>query len=139
MANKRSDDGSILLWVVGCAAVGLLVAVATSQIVATMHQHRTLQFATDQAILAAANRLELTQFMQSGVISDIDVARAEALAAAYSSLAAAKFEARIEEFTVTDRLVTLRTSRLIESPLGWGLSAAQRIYADASVSVKLMG
>lgn len=139
MVSRRSDDGSILLWVVGCAAIGLLVAVATTQIVVSMHQHRTLQFATDAAILAAANELQLSVFKETGVISDIDVARTSALAAASRSLQGESFRVKIEEFSVTDRLVTLRTSRLVGSPLSWGLSPSTRVYADSSVTVKLMG
>ena len=135
MVSRPSDEGSILLWVVGCAAVGLLVAVATTQIVVSMHQHRTLQFATDAAILAAANELQLATFKVTGVISDIDVGRTSALAAATRSLQGESFTVKIEEFSVTDRLVTLRTSRTIDSPFGWGATASTRIYADSSVSV----
>jgi hypothetical protein len=138
MANRRSDDGSILLWVVGCVGVALLVAVAATQVVTVMHENRALQFATDKAILAAANRLELSRFRLTGVISDIDVSRIAGLQAVTQSLAGESFDARIETFVVTNRVVQLRTSRVIESPFGWGLAPGRRIYAEAAVSVTRM-
>lgn len=136
MGSEHSNErGSVLMWVIGSAAVGLLVVTATAQIVSVMHQRRALQYATDRAALAAANQLELAAFMDSGRLSDVDIAQSSALAAAADSLATEAFLVRIEELECVDRVIRLRTSRRITSTLGWGLKVYLRTYAQSIVSV----
>ena len=135
VSDGRGERGSVLLWVIGSAAVGLLVITATAQVVSVMHQRRALQYATDRAALAAANQLELATFMDSGRLSDVDIAEAAGLAAAVDSLSAEPFWVRIEELECVDRVIRLRTSRRITSTLGWGLRVALRTYAESIVSV----
>ena len=135
VSDSRGERGSVLLWVIGSAAVGLLVITATAQVVSVMHQRRALQYATDKAALVAANQLELATFMDSGRLSDVDIAEAAGLSAAIDSLSTEPFWVRVEELECVDRVIRLRTSRRITSTLGWGLWVQMRTYAESIVSV----
>ena len=130
-----SDNGSVLLWVVGCAAIALLVVTALTQIVASTHQRRLLQYATDAAALAAANQLELSSFRNSGNLADISIARAVARDIIITRLAESPTPIRIDALVFTSDEVWLRTSQAINSELGWGLAARSRVSAQTSVAL----
>ncbi len=137
MGSNRtgSDEGSVLLWVVGCAAVALLVVAALTQIVATTHQRRLLQYETDAAALIAANKVDVSQFRISGNLGDIELARAEARTVVNLRLSQAAFPIRIEELVFTSNNVMLRTSQAISSNVMWGLRPSQRVFAETSVAL----
>ncbi len=133
--RTRSDEGSVLMWVIGCATVALLVVAALTQIVATTHQRRLLQYETDAAALMAANTVDVSRFRLSGNLVDIELARAEARTAVNLRLSEAALPIRIEELVFTSKGVMLRTSQAISSNLMWGLRPSQRVFAETSVAL----
>jgi hypothetical protein len=131
----QRDEGSVLLWVLGCAAISLVIVAALTQIVATAHQKRNLQYETDAAALAAANSLELNQFRISGNLTDISLARTDARIAIVDRLSRAAFPIRIEELVFFADHLMLRTSQIISSELTWGLRNSRRVFAETTVAI----
>lgn len=131
-----ADDGSVLLWVIGCLLVALLsfeTAAATATLVA---DQRELQNAAEVSALAAANELELSAFQDTGDYADVGVDLLAARAVVNAQLVELQCHCAIGELTQTANGVRLRLARQWAAPFGL---AAARLTATAEVSLVLGG
>ena len=133
--SLRRDDGTVLLWIVGCAAIALMVIAASAQVAVGVHQKRLLQYATDRAALAAANDLDVSTFRLSGDVGDVQIARDSARATVLAELALESFNIRLEFMDLLSDQITVRTSTTFSSQLTWGVASSERIYAETTAQL----
>jgi uncharacterized membrane protein len=129
------NNGSILLWTLGCFSIALLVIMATISIMSVSQTQRELQHLTDAAALSAANQLSLNTYSSSGNFSDISINSSAARTAVSVWLSTRDPNVRIESFSNSGMTLSLITSTAWRPIWPWLGGESKTLTAVSKVGV----
>lgn len=140
MVNKqefdvRDEQGSVLLWVIGLLIVALSATITMTAIADVVSRQRELQHVADSIALSSANRVNLTEFYETGDFGDITLWRSGVVAEIESQLAQSDPEIFLKSFSVNETSVTLTLSRIWRPPPLASSSRSVTLTATATVDV----
>jgi uncharacterized membrane protein len=131
----RKDDGSVLLWALGCFVISLMVIVTAVSVADVSQTQRELQNLTDAAALAAANQIATDAFLVSGDFNDLAIDASEARTRATRVLQLGKLDISLRSLAVSGMEVSITTSTKWSPSWSWFGIKRKTLTAEAKASV----
>lgn len=131
----RKDDGSVLLWALGCFVISLMVIVTAVSVADVSQTQREFQNLTDAAALAAANQIATDAFLVSGDFNDLAIDASAARTRATRVLQLGKLDISLRSLAVSGMEVSITTSTKWSPSWSWFGIKRKTLTAEAKASV----
>jgi hypothetical protein len=108
----KRDEGSVLLWTIGCIVLALSVMTTMTSILYAMSTQRQLQALSESAALAAVQSLDVENFAETGDLSQLHISESGARRIAIQVAHASGLDVTLESLDINGDTasVTLTTN-----------------------------
>lgn len=130
----KRDEGSVLLWTIGCIVLALSVMTTMTSILYAMSTQRQLQAISESVALAAAQSLDVESFVSSGDISLLHISESDARMTALQVINASGLDVVLESLDISgDTATVVLTTQWVDVTGAY----RQTLFATSSAQFEL--